>query len=53
MLVNQILKKGLNTVGHTGIYAWGDIPSWSVGATLLANGESQNQESPHFTTERE
>ena len=27
----QILKKGLNTVGHTGIYAWGDTPSWAVG----------------------
>ncbi len=39
-----ILKKGLNTVGHTGIYAWGDIPSWAVGATLLSNGESLNQE---------
>ncbi len=39
-----ILKKGLNTVGHTGIYAWGDTPSWAVGATLLSNGESLNQE---------
>ena len=30
----NILKKGLNTVGHTGIYAWGETPSWAVGATL-------------------
>ncbi len=28
----QILKKGLNTVGHTGIYALGETPSWAVGA---------------------
>lgn len=27
-----ILKKGLNTLGHSGIYAWGDTPSWAVGA---------------------
>ena len=38
----NILKKGLNTVGHTGIYAWGDTPSWAVGATLSSNGESLN-----------
>ena len=37
-----ILKKGLNTVGHTGIYAWGDTPSWAVGESLLSNGESLN-----------
>ncbi len=37
-----ILKKGLNTVGHTGIYAWGDTPSWAVGASLSSNGESLN-----------
>jgi putative transposase len=57
----NILKKGLCTVGHTGTYAstadgspsagnWryatGDLPSWSVGASLLANGESVNVESP-------
>ena len=42
----QILKKGLNTVGHTGIYAWGETPSWAVGASLLSNGDSLNQESP-------
>lgn len=44
----NILQKGLSTVGHTGTYAWGDLPSWSVGAILLANGESENQESPAF-----
>ncbi len=41
----NILKKGLNTVGHTGIYAWGETPSWAVGATLSSNGDSMNQES--------
>jgi putative transposase len=41
----NILQKGLSTVGHTGTYAWGDLPSWAVGATLLSNGESMNQES--------
>lgn len=49
----QILRKGLSTVGHTGTYAWGDLPSWSVGYNLLTNGESLNQESPNSTTERE
>jgi putative transposase len=42
----NILKLGLTTVGHTGSYAWGDLPSWAVGASLLSNGESGNQESP-------
>ncbi|NMF64580.1 RNA-guided endonuclease TnpB family protein [Brasilonema octagenarum] len=41
----NILKRGLSTVGHTGTYAWGDLPSWAVGANLLSNGESTNQES--------
>jgi putative transposase len=41
----NILKLGLTTVGHTGSYAWGDLPSWAVGASLLFNGESGNQES--------
>ena len=41
----NILKRGLSTVGHTGTYAWGDLPSWAVGASLLSNGESPNQES--------
>ncbi|VEP15206.1 transposase [Hyella patelloides LEGE 07179] len=38
----QILKKGLSTQGHCGTYAWGDLPSWSVGAILSSNGESMN-----------
>lgn len=42
----NILKLGLTTVGHTGSYAWGDLPSWAVGVSLLSNGESGNQESP-------
>ena len=41
----NILKKGLNTTGHVGIYAWGETPSWAVGATLPSNGDSMNQES--------
>ncbi len=44
----NILKRGLSTVGHTGTYAWGDLPSWAVGASLLSNGESVNQESPRL-----
>lgn len=41
----QILRKGLSTLGHSGTYAWGDLPSRSVGSSnLLANGESLNQE---------
>ncbi len=46
----NILKKGLNTVGHTGIYASGETPSWAVGATLPSNGDSLNQESPTKAT---
>ncbi len=42
----NILKKGLSTVGHTGTYAWGETPSWAVGAILSSNGDSLNQESP-------
>jgi putative transposase len=44
----NILKLALSTVGHTGTYAWGDLPSWAIGAILSSNGESWNQESPHF-----
>jgi putative transposase len=44
----NILKLGLSTVGHTGTYAWGDLPSWAVGANLLSNGESRNQESSYL-----
>ncbi|MBD2214567.1 transposase [Nostoc linckia FACHB-104] len=41
----NILKLGLSTVGHTGNYAWGDLPSWGIGVNQLPNGESLNQES--------
>ncbi|MCC5655633.1 transposase [Nostoc sp. XA010] len=44
----NILRLGLSTVGHTGTYATGDLPSWAVGASLLSNGESLNVESPDF-----
>lgn len=40
----RILQKGLSTLGHSGTYATGDLPSWAVGATLLSNGESLNVE---------
>src|SRR5919202_131086 len=42
----NILKLALCTVGHTGTYAWGDLPSWGIGAILSSNCESVNQESP-------
>lgn len=41
----NILNLGLSTVGHTGNYAWGDLPSWGIGVNQLSNGESLNQES--------
>jgi putative transposase len=44
----NILRLGLSTVGHTGTYAWGDLPSWAVGDALPPNGESMNQESPRM-----
>jgi putative transposase len=27
----NILQRGLNTLGHSGIYAWGETPSWAFG----------------------
>ena len=30
----NILQRGLNTIGHIGIYAWGETPSWAVGVNL-------------------
>ena len=45
----NILTRGLGTVGHTGTYAWGDLPSWAIGANLSSNGELTNQESPRMT----
>ncbi|HEY9690799.1 MAG TPA: transposase [Oculatellaceae cyanobacterium] len=44
----NILKIGLSTVGHTGTYASGDLPSWAIGASLSSNGESVNEESPRM-----
>jgi putative transposase len=41
----NILKLALSTAGHAGTYAWGDLPSWAIGAILSFNGESGNQES--------
>jgi putative transposase len=34
----NILQKGLSTVGHTGTYAWGDLPSWAIGESSAAGG---------------
>ena len=47
----NILKKALSTVGHTGTYAGGDLPSWAIGAILSSNGGSVNQESPDLSGE--
>ncbi|MFM2063274.1 MAG: hypothetical protein RLZZ507_2944 [Cyanobacteriota bacterium] len=44
----NILKLGLSTVGHTGTYATGDLPSWAIGVNLSSNGESMNVESPRL-----
>ncbi|MBD2205852.1 transposase [Calothrix sp. FACHB-1219] len=44
----NILRLGLSTVGHTGTYATGDLPSWAIGSSLSSNGESVNVESPGF-----
>jgi putative transposase len=44
----NILRLGLSTVGHTGTYATGDLPSWAIGANLSSNGESLNVESPRL-----
>jgi len=45
----NILIKALRTVGHTGTYPWGELPSWAIGVNLSSNGESMNQESPTIT----
>jgi putative transposase len=47
----NILIKALRTVGHTGTYARGDLPSWAIGVNLSSNGESVNQESPTTATQ--
>ena len=36
----NILRKALRTVGHTGTYAWGDLPASLVGEILSDYGES-------------
>jgi putative transposase len=41
-----ICSLALDTVGHTGTHASGDLPSGLVGAILLSDGESVNEESP-------
>jgi len=46
----MILIKALRTVGHTGTYAWGDLPSWAIAYGLSSNGGSVNQESPAIPT---
>ncbi|MFN6513757.1 MAG: hypothetical protein RMY29_004540, partial [Nostoc sp. CreGUA01] len=44
----NILRIGISTVGHTGTYAWGDLPSWAIGVNLSSNDESLNLESPPY-----
>lgn len=49
----NILRKSLRTLGHKGTWeqslnAWGDLPSWAVGATLLSNGESSEPRIPRL-----
>jgi len=46
----NILIKALRTVGHTGTYALGDLPSWAIAYGLSSNGESVNKESPTIAT---
>ncbi len=46
----NILVKALRTVGHTGTYALGDLPSWAIAYGLSSNGESVNKESPTIET---
>ena len=46
----NILQKAILTEGHVGTWeyflnAWGDLPSWAIGASLSSNGDSMNQES--------
>jgi hypothetical protein len=40
-------KKRFSVLSST-TYATGDLPSWAVGASLLSNGDSVNQESPRL-----
>ncbi len=41
----NILKRGLNTAGHPGIYAGGELPSWAIDYGLSSKGGSLNLES--------
>jgi len=46
----MILKRALRTLGHSGTYPWGDLPSWAIAyGRASSNGESVNQESPPST----
>jgi len=40
-----IWQRGLRRAGHVLTHPWGDLPSSSVGASLLSDGESVNLES--------
>jgi putative transposase len=42
----NILRKGLRTVGHTGINAWGEDDLWSAGSDAAGQVASLNQEAP-------
>jgi Putative transposase DNA-binding domain len=42
----NILKKGLSTVGHTGINAWGENDLYLKQVTGFGQVDSRNQESP-------
>jgi len=43
----NILKKGLITLGHSEIHAWGEETATQIGQVLSEQVTSQNQESPH------
>jgi putative transposase len=43
-----ICSLALDTVGHTGTHASGDLSSGLVGAILLSDDESVNEESPRL-----
>lgn len=45
----NILNKALNTTGHVGIYASGDLSSTDAGEILCQQDGSQNEESHGFS----
>ena len=47
----NILKKAFSTLGQSGTNAWGDLPSWLVGASLLAKGESMSPKVPPLASQ--